>query len=209
MRLRTFKATVLGMPKVCGAGSTPGASRSIQSCLVIIWRLNRDFEKPIGPKKMSDDLESKIEEAIKNPQNLGEMENADAIGTVGSPDCGDMLRMWIKFKEENGQKVIDRATFQSFGCQTAIAVASVATQLLAGKTVDEAKSMSGEELAAPLGPLPPVKIHCAQLVEGALRSALSGEQKPDKTQASPAPTLLGQLNAAQAAQGKIKVVLDK
>ena len=64
-----------------------------------------------------------------------------------------MLRMWIKFKEEDGRKVIDRATFQTFGCQTAIAVASVATEMLAGKTIAEAKSMSGEELAAPLGAL--------------------------------------------------------
>src|SRR5438270_13040681 len=98
---------------------------------------------------MSDDLESKIEEAIRNPQNLGEMKDADAVGTVGSADCGDMLRMWLKFKEEDGRKVIDRATFQSFGCQTAIAVASVATQLLAGKTIAEAKAMSGQQLSAP------------------------------------------------------------
>ena len=127
---------------------------------------------------MKDDLEKRIEAAVKDPQNLGEMENADAIGTVGSADCGDMLRMWVKFKEEGGRKVIDRATFQTFGCQTAIAVASVATEMLAGKTVDEAMSMSGEDLAAPLGALPPVKIHCAQFVEGALRSALSGEPLP-------------------------------
>ena len=91
-------------------------------------------------------LEARIEAAVKNPRNLGEMENADAVGTVGSPDCGDMLRMWIKFKEEDGRKIIDRASFQSFGCQTAIAVASVATELLAGKTIDEARAMSGEEL---------------------------------------------------------------
>src|SRR5437763_5406409 len=137
---------------------------------------------------MGNDTEQKIEEAIRNPKNLGEMENADAIGTVGSADCGDMLRMWIKFKEENGRKVIDRATFQSFGCQTAIAVASVATELLKGKTASEASTMSGEELAAPLGPLPPVKIHCAQLVEGALRNALSGETQ----EANTVPTLLSQ-----------------
>ena len=158
---------------------------------------------------MNDDLQAKIEEAVKNPRNLGEMKDADAIGTVGSADCGDMLRMWVKFKDQDGRKVIDRATFQTFGCQTAIAVASVATEMLAGKTVAEAQSMSGEELAAPLGPLPPVKIHCAQLVEGALRSALSGEEKPEKTAATPAPTLLGQLNAAQAGDRKIKVVLEK
>ncbi len=160
---------------------------------------------------MSDDLQTRIEEAVKNPRNLGEMQDADAIGTVGSPDCGDMLRMWVKFKEKDGKKVIDRATFQSFGCQTAIAVASVATEMLAGKTVAEARSMSGKDLAAPLGPLPPVKIHCAQLVEGALRSALSGEgasQKPDEGMPS-SSTLLGQLNAAQTSQSKVKVVIDK
>src|SRR6201992_420081 len=120
---------------------------------------------------MSDDLQQRIHESIANPKNLGEMENADSVGTVGSPDCGDMLRMWVKFKEQDGKKVIDRATFQTFGCETAIAVASVATELIAGKTVDEALSMSGEDLSAPLGPLPPMKIHCAQLVEGPLRSA--------------------------------------
>jgi nitrogen fixation NifU-like protein len=148
---------------------------------------------------------------VKNPRNLGEMKDADAIGTVGSADCGDMLRMWVKFKEEGGRKVIDRATFQTFGCQTAIAVASVATEMLAGKTIAEAKSMSGEELAAPLGALPPVKIHCAQLVEGALRSALSAEgtlKKPEQKTGN-APTLLSQLNAGQASEGKVRIVLDK
>ena len=153
---------------------------------------------------MSDELETKIEEAIKNPRNLGEMKDADAVGTVGSADCGDMLRMWIKFKEENGRKVIDRATFQSFGCQTAIAVASVATEMLRGKTTEEAKSMSGEELAAPLGPLPPVKIHCAQLVEGALRSALGAETTAPK---STSPTLIEQFSGGK--KQKIKVVIDK
>jgi nitrogen fixation NifU-like protein len=154
---------------------------------------------------MSDDVEAKIEEAIRNPQNLGEMTDADAVGTVGSADCGDMVRMWLKFKEQDGKKVIDRATFQSFGCQTAIAVASVATQLLAGKTEAEAKAMSGEELAAPLGALPPVRIHCAQLVEGALRAALTGE-KP-AAQSSGADSLLGKVTAGTTPSGKIKVVL--
>ncbi|MDQ6913637.1 MAG: iron-sulfur cluster assembly scaffold protein [Verrucomicrobiota bacterium] len=153
-----------------------------------------------------ENLEARIEEAVKNPRNLGEMENADAVGTVGSPDCGDMLRMWIKFKEENGRKIIDRASFQSFGCQTAIAVASVATELLAGKTVEEARTMSGEELAAPLGALPPVRIHCAQLVEGALRNALTGEQAaaPNETKS---PTLFDQLSASTS--GKVKIVMKE
>ena len=156
---------------------------------------------------MDQDLEARIEEAVKNPRNLGEMDNADAVGTVGSPDCGDMLRMWIKFKEEDGRKIIDRATFQSFGCQTAIAVASVATELLAGKTIAEAKSLTGEELAAPLGALPPVRIHCAQLVEGALRNALSDNKDvaAQPTRAATSPTLIDQLAAATGA--KVKIVM--
>lgn len=161
--------------------------------------------------KAGDDLEKRIEEAVKNPRNLGEMENADAVGTVGSPECGDMLRMWIKFKEENGRKIIDRASFQSFGCQTAIAVASVATELLAGKTLEEAKAMSGEELAAPLGALPPVRIHCAQLVEGALRNALLGEKEKVASQPAPAgsPTLFDQLSPKPTGKVKIVMATDK
>lgn len=156
----------------------------------------------------NDDLQMRVEEAAKNPRNLGEMKDADAVGTVGSADCGDMLRMWLKFKEEDGRKVIDRATFQTFGCQTAIAVASVATEMLAGKTIAEAKSMSGEELAAPLGALPPVKIHCAQLVEGALRSALNGaDAAPAPENKTTAPTLLQSFAGESAAKKKVKIVL--
>ena len=139
-----------------------------------------------------DDLQKKISDAIANPQNMGELANADAVGTVGNSDCGEMLRMWVKFKDENGKKVIDRATFQSFGCETAIAVASLATELIRGKTPEEALSLKTEELAGELGPLPPMKIHCAQLVEGALRSALEPQeaaQKPTEVPTS-APTLL-------------------
>ena len=121
---------------------------------------------------MNDDLQKRIQAALANPQNLGELAGADAVGTVGNADCGEMLRLWVKFKEQNGKRVIDRATFQSFGCETAIAVASLATELIRGKTAEEALALKTEELAGELGPLPPMKIHCAQLVEGALRSAL-------------------------------------
>src|SRR5215207_8908800 len=126
------------------------------------------------------------------------MENAGAVGTVGSADCGDMLRMWVKFTtDDKGRKVIDRATFQTFGCETALAVASVATELIAGKTIDEALTMSSSDLSAPLGALPPMKIHCAQLVEGALRSALAPESvPPPKTNAATAPTLVESFTAA-------------
>jgi NifU-like protein involved in Fe-S cluster formation len=122
---------------------------------------------------MDHNLQQRIQDALANPQNMGELADADAVGTVGNSDCGEMLRMWVKFKQQDGRKVIDRATFQSFGCETAIVVASLATELIRGKTAEEALSLKTEELAGGLGPLPPMKIHCAQLVEGALRSALS------------------------------------
>src|SRR5213083_1507794 len=136
---------------------------------------------------MNNDLQKRIEEAMRNPQNLGELPEADAVGTVGNSQCGEMLRMWIKYKEERGKKVIDKATFQSFGCETAIAVASLATELIKGRTAEEALALKTEELAGELGPLPPMKIHCAQLVEGALRAALEPQSGAQST-ASPEPS---------------------
>jgi nitrogen fixation protein NifU and related proteins len=151
-----------------------------------------------------DDFGNRIAEAIKHPKNVGEMVGADAVGTVGSEDCGDMLRMWVKFKEVDGRRVIDKATFQTFGCGTAIAVASVATELISGKTVEEALTMSSEDLSAPLGALPPLKIHCAQLVEEALRSALAPGAEP-KLEKNVAPTLLERMQSPT--QEKKKIVL--
>ncbi|GHC64728.1 iron-sulfur cluster assembly scaffold protein [Roseibacillus persicicus] len=127
------------------------------------------------------DFEEKAREALANPQNVGEMNDADSVGTVGSPDCGDMVRMWLKFTEKDGKKVIDRASFQAFGCQTAIAVASMATQLLKGKSMEEAAALKPEDLTGDLGPLPPMKIHCGQLVENALKNALEGTSTESKS----------------------------
>lgn len=141
-----------------------------------------------------DNFQSKVGEAMAAPQNQGEMADADAVGTVGSPECGDMMRMWLKFTEKDGKKVIDRASFQAFGCQTAIAVASVATKLLQGKTAEEARHLSAQDLAGVLGTLPPMKIHCGQLVEGALRNALD----PSEPAASlPQNSLLGDIQSAK------------
>jgi nitrogen fixation NifU-like protein len=165
---------------------------------------------------MDDQL---LNDAIANPRNLGEMTDADAVGTVGSPECGDMVRMWLKFTEKNGQKVIDRASFQSFGCQTAIAVASMATEMLKGRTVEEARHLSAAEMSTPLGPLPPMKIHCGQMVEGALKAALEADATspgaPSGAPAAPmaAPGAAGHLaeslgEAAAPKAGKIKIVFQ-
>ncbi len=151
------------------------------------------------------DFEDRVRKALADPQNQGEMSDADSSGTVGSPDCGDMLRMWLKFTEKDGRKVIDRASFQSFGCQTAVAVASMATELLKGKTPEEAARLSADELTGELGPLPPMKIHCGQLVEGALKNALDGSAPPagGAAPADTAATLAGDL---QQPKGKVRIV---
>jgi NifU-like protein involved in Fe-S cluster formation len=158
---------------------------------------------------MNDELQKRIEEAMKNPQNLGELPEADAVGTVGNSQCGEMLRMWIKYKEERGKKVIDKATFQSFGCETAIAVASLATELIKGKTAEEALSLRTNELAGELGPLPPMKIHCAELVQGALRSALEPQAAAQPSESSePSGTQVPGLldNVTQRRTAGVKVV---
>jgi NifU-like protein involved in Fe-S cluster formation len=143
----------------------------------------------------SDPFQKNADLAALDTENLGELPDADAVGTAGGEDCGDMLRVWIKFREENGKKVIDRATYQSFGCQTALAVAATAARLLKGRTAEEALAMGSEDLAAPLGSLPPMKIHCAQLVENALRQALAPSQDPSATpkQSSPASKVASSL----------------
>lgn len=145
-------------------------------------------------------------------KNRGEMKDADAIGIGGSGDCGDILRLWIKFKEEKGKKVIDKATFQSFGCQTAMAIASMATEMIKGKKVEEALSLSHEELSSSLGPLPPMKIHCAQLVEEALRSALlpkgelTRESKEEKRVCHEESTLSDQLRPPTSGRFRIQLI---
>lgn len=153
-------------------------------------------------------FETKVRETLANPQNQGELADADAVGTVGSPECGDMLRMWLKFTEKDGQRVIDRASFQAFGCQTAIAVASMATELLRGKTAAEARHLGIRELTGDLGPLPPMKIHCGQLVEGALRNALDHDAGAapaiESSPANMAPTLASALQPRAA--GVLRIV---
>jgi len=154
---------------------------------------------------MNEDFESRVRDALQNPENQGELADADAVGTVGSPECGDMMRMWLKFKEKDGKRVIDRASFQAFGCQTAIAVATMATRMLKGRTAEEAAQLSAQDLGGDLGPLPPMKIHCGQLVEGALRNALDGSATtPLRT--DDAATLASDIQGQTAPAGRLRIV---
>ncbi|MEK6689853.1 MAG: Fe-S cluster assembly scaffold protein NifU [Nitrospirota bacterium] len=115
----------------------------------------------------------KVMEHFRNPRNMGEMENPDGIGKVGNPVCGDVMELYIKVKNN----IIIDARFQTFGCGAAIATSSMVTELVKGKSIDEALEISNKAVADALGGLPPVKIHCSVLAEEALKSAIEDYRK--------------------------------
>jgi len=108
-----------------------------------------------------------------NPRNMGEIENADAVGEVGNPACGDVMKLYLKI--EDG-KIVD-AKFKTFGCGAAIASSSITTEMIKGKTIDEALKISNEAVAQALGGLPPAKQHCSVLAEEALKIAIEDYNK--------------------------------
>jgi len=110
----------------------------------------------------------KVMEHFKNPRNVGEMENPDGIGHVGNPVCGDIMELYIKV---NGSTITD-AKFKTFGCGAAIATSSMVTELVKGKSIEEALEISNRAVAEALGGLPPIKMHCSVLAEEALKSAI-------------------------------------
>jgi len=110
----------------------------------------------------------KVMEHFMNPRNVGEMPDADGIGTEGNPVCGDVMKLYIKVKDD---RIVD-AKFQTFGCGAAIAVSSMITEMVKGKTLDEAMQISKEAVAEALGGLPPQKMHCSNLGADALKKAI-------------------------------------
>ena len=110
----------------------------------------------------------KVMDHFANPRNVGEMPDADGIGMVGNPTCGDAMEIFIKVKDD----VIVDAKFRTFGCGAAIAVSSMVTEMVKGKTLDEALAISKEAVANELGGLPPQKMHCSNLGADALRKAI-------------------------------------
>ena len=110
-----------------------------------------------------------VMEHFMNPHNVGEIENPDGKGTYGSPVCGDMMQITIKVDEE--EKIVD-AKFKTFGCGSAIASSSMATDMIIGMSVEEALDLSNKKIVDELGGLPPAKIHCSVLAEHAIKSAI-------------------------------------
>lgn len=116
-------------------------------------------------------------EHFKNPRNMGEMKDADAIGEVGNPICGDLVYIYIKVNGENEKEVISDISFQTFGCAAAIATSSVVTELAKGKTLDQALEITKGDVADSLDGLPPIKMHCSNLAADALHEAVKKYRK--------------------------------
>lgn len=110
----------------------------------------------------------KVMDHFMNPRNVGEIESADGVGEVGNPACGDMMRLYLKIEEGR----VRDAKFRTFGCGAAIASSSMLTEMIKGKTVDEARAITNQHVADALDGLPAVKIHCSVMAEQAVKSAL-------------------------------------
>ena len=111
----------------------------------------------------------KVMDHFNNPRNVGEIENASGVGTVGNAKCGDIMRMYLDIDDNN---VIRDVKFKTFGCGAAVATSSMATELVKGKTVEEALQVTNKAVCEALDGLPPVKVHCSLLAEEAIHAAL-------------------------------------
>lgn len=129
---------------------------------------------------MANMYNDKVMDHFMNPHNVGEIENADGVGTYGSPVCGDMMQISIKVEDD---KITD-AKFKTFGCGSAIASSSVATDMIIGMTIDEALALTNKQIINELGGLPAIKVHCSVLADHAIKSAIYDyAQKTGKTYA--------------------------
>lgn len=124
----------------------------------------------------------KVMDHFTNPRNVGEIADADGVGTVGNPKCGDIMKIFIKVADD---RIVD-IKFQTFGCGAAIATSSMATELVKGKTIEEALQLTNQQVAEALDGLPPVKMHCSLLAEEGLKAAIDDymAKKQGKTDAA-------------------------
>ena len=121
----------------------------------------------------STEYSEKVLDHFKNPRNVGEIEDADGIGRVGNPVCGDLMWIYLKMgKNENDEEIIDDIKFKTFGCGSAVSTSSMITEMAKGLTLDEAYKISRQDVADELDGLPPIKMHCSNLAADALRAAI-------------------------------------
>lgn len=127
----------------------------------------------------------KVMEHFRNPKNMGEIKDADAQALVGSPLCGDMMRVYIKVGEKKRKKIIKDIKFKTFGCVAAIATSSVTTEIAKGKTLEKAAKITNVEVAKKLGGLPKIKMHCSNLAASGLHEAIYQYKKKQGIKISP------------------------
>ena len=111
-------------------------------------------------------------EHFRNPRNMGEMKDADSVGEVGNPTCGDLMYIYIKVKEVDGKEIIEDISFQTFGCAAAIATSSMVTEMAKGITLDDGLEITRSDVAEHLDGLPPIKMHCSNLAADGLHIAI-------------------------------------
>ncbi len=121
----------------------------------------------------------KVMELFMNPKNAGRMEDPDGVGEVGNPRCGDIMKIYIKVKDDR----IDDISFETFGCASAIASSSMVTEMVKGLTLDEALAISNKDVVTALGGLPPQKVHCSLLAEEGIQAAIEDYRAKQKTKA--------------------------
>ncbi len=121
---------------------------------------------------MSDMYSKKVMDHFMNPRNVGEIKDASGIGEKGNPTCGDIMKMYIKVGNKDGKEYIEDIKFQTFGCGAAVATSSMITEMVMGKTLEEAEEISNKQVAEALGGLPPIKMHCSNLAASALHDAI-------------------------------------
>lgn len=123
---------------------------------------------------MADLYNEKVMDHFMKPRNVGIMKDADGIGEVGNPTCGDIMKIYIKVSKKDNQEIIEDIKFQTLGCGAAIATSSMVTEMVKGKTLEEAETVTNTNVAEELGGLPPVKMHCSNLAASALKKAIEG-----------------------------------
>ena len=124
-----------------------------------------------------EEYSNKVMDHFMNPRNVGEIPDADGVGQVGNPVCGDIMKMYLKIENN----IITDVKFKTFGCGAAVATSSMATELIKGKTIEEALEITNKAVAEALDGLPPIKMHCSNLAEQAIKAAIEDYKKKNES----------------------------
>jgi nitrogen fixation NifU-like protein len=129
---------------------------------------------------MADLYTKEVMDHFMNPRNVGTIRDASGVGETGNPTCGDIMKIYLEIEEKGGKEIIKDVKFQTFGCGAAVATSSRITEMVKGMSLDEAEKITNAEVAASLGGLPPIKMHCSNLAANALQAAINDYRSKNK-----------------------------